>query len=113
MALVVPYAKRNRVISPTANKASASTLTNVLQLDALRGLMPPPHARQCTVICSPGYADCNHDLQKDACEVDVNADIFNCGKCGPQCPKPVRSGVEATCRYFSSPIINGSRLNQF
>lgn len=56
-------------------------------------------AGKCMVTCLPGYGDCNNDLQKDGCEVVLQSDILNCGKCGHKCLKPLRnSGTEAICR---------------
>lgn len=74
-------------------------------------------AGQCKVTCSPGFADCNHNLPKDGCEVAVNTDVFHCGECGSQCPKPVKPGMKPACRYVGiltifNPI-HSLRLNQF
>lgn len=55
-------------------------------------LQAPPHATlgcaagACAIAkCDVGYDDCNKTLN-DGCEVDLNADKLNCGKCGTVCP---------------------------
>lgn len=35
--------------------------------------------------CSTGFADCNHDLARDGCEVDVTSDPAHCGSCSLNC----------------------------
>ncbi|MBN9160779.1 MAG: hypothetical protein J0I07_07445 [Myxococcales bacterium] len=35
--------------------------------------------------CERSWEDCNNDLQKDGCEVDVDNDPNNCGACGFKC----------------------------
>src|SRR5262249_17049417 len=40
----------------------------------------------CTGTCSPGFADCNNNKQKDGGETPVATDVNNCGGCGLGCP---------------------------
>lgn len=50
----------------------------------------------CTVPgCPPGYADCNCKAS-DGCEVDLQADLANCGFCGHACA-PGQSCVHGLC----------------
>lgn len=39
---------------------------------------------ECSYVCFPGWADCNHDLY-DGCEAKLDADQSNCGACGNAC----------------------------
>lgn len=48
------------------------------------------------------WADCNHDAA-DGCEVDINHDALNCGKCGAQCVLP--NVVETGCSGQTCTII--------
>lgn len=42
-------------------------------------------AGACTIAaCNAGYSDCN-TLDSDGCEIDIGADIANCGLCGTVC----------------------------
>src|SRR5690554_4979694 len=38
----------------------------------------------CAYACDSGFGDCNND-PSDGCEVDLSADIGNCGSCGTVC----------------------------
>ena len=61
-----------------------------------------PHAKRscerggCSFECEPGWADCNLD-PADGCEVNINTDPANCGKCGNACDlvlgQPCTNGV--------------------
>ena len=31
------------------------------------------------------WADCNHDIVTDGCEIDLRSDVANCGQCGNVC----------------------------
>jgi hypothetical protein len=48
----------------------------------------------CNGTCNPGFADCDHNLQTNGCEVDLNNDPLNCNGCGIACPS---QGGTATC----------------
>ena len=48
--------------------------------------------------CAEGYADCNLD-DSDGCEVDLESDTRNCGKCAHECD----SGMECTDGECSQP----------
>ena len=39
----------------------------------------------CNGACASGYGDCNGDKLTDGCEVSLNLDAANCGKCGFKC----------------------------
>jgi hypothetical protein len=60
---------------------------------------------QAASLCSPGFADCNHD-PADGCEVNLGTDPLNCTACGNVCP---RAGVNTTpacageCTYRCTP----------
>jgi hypothetical protein len=43
-----------------------------------------PPAR-CLGSCEPGYADCDHNLRSNGCEVDLQRNRENCGACGRTC----------------------------
>jgi alpha-tubulin suppressor-like RCC1 family protein len=52
-------------------------------------------ASNCTIAsCNPGYMDCNGSAG-DGCEVNVGADVLNCGGCGIACPSGPNS--QPTC----------------
>ncbi|KAG0607495.1 hypothetical protein M758_8G033100 [Ceratodon purpureus] len=56
---------------------------------------------KCGAKCHPGYANCDGILEigKNGCEVNLNKDVKNCGKCKHKCPKPQGYGAgPATCR---------------
>lgn len=46
---------------------------------------PACTAAACSGICSPGWADCNHDLRADGCEAQLSSNSANCGACGVVC----------------------------
>ncbi len=49
----------------------------------------------CTSPCSPGFSDCDHDLQTDGCETSTRgSDVANCGGCGVACSG---ANITATC----------------
>lgn len=50
-------------------------------------------AGQCKVSCTEGFGDCNQ-LTADGCEVNVRADVTNCGSCGTAC---LVSNATPTC----------------
>jgi len=60
----------------------------------------PPHGRSecvdgtCRVECAPDFADCDLD-GANGCEVDLNGDPENCGRCSHGCPLVPGGG---TCR---------------
>ncbi len=39
----------------------------------------------CNGACANGFADCNHNLHTDGCEIDLSNDPNNCGACGLSC----------------------------
>ena len=39
----------------------------------------------CTGQCTPGFADCNKNLQGDGCETNPATNVANCGGCGRAC----------------------------
>jgi hypothetical protein len=39
----------------------------------------------CKIICQGKWADCDHDLCRNGCEIDTDADPQNCGACGRAC----------------------------
>jgi hypothetical protein len=45
---------------------------------------------RCSVVCLPGYADCNGTL-KDGCEILTDGDVANCGGCGKACGAPANA----------------------
>jgi len=49
----------------------------------------------CQFPCETHYADCNHDLEADGCEVNLQRDAKACGSCDTQCPAP--TGGSAVC----------------
>jgi hypothetical protein len=53
----------------------------------------------CNSICSEGYGDCNRDVRRDGCEVDLLNDRAHCGRCNNACPSPQLcvSGRCVTC----------------
>ena len=40
---------------------------------------------QCNAVCAQDYADCDHNLTTNGCEVNTRTDPINCGACGLQC----------------------------
>ncbi len=51
----------------------------------------PPHTDwtcangACTLQCTGGFGDCNHQFCADGCERDLRSDPANCGACGKTC----------------------------
>ncbi|MDP3216286.1 MAG: hypothetical protein Q8S73_19410, partial [Deltaproteobacteria bacterium] len=41
-------------------------------------------AGACSIVCNPGYADCNGSAN-DGCEADTRSDVANCGACRTGC----------------------------
>lgn len=39
-----------------------------------------------TLKCAPSFEDCDHDEQKNGCEINIASDEDNCGACGVKCP---------------------------
>jgi hypothetical protein len=69
-------------------------MTDVAHCGACRWHCPLPNAENgcrdgtCYIkSCNPGWADCN-GLAEDGCEVDIDSDDNNCGKCGRVCSLP-------------------------
>jgi hypothetical protein len=48
----------------------------------------------CSFVCNTGRADCDR-ASSNGCEVDLRADVSNCGACGAVCP--MRSGATPSC----------------
>jgi len=44
----------------------------------------------CGAVCLNGFADCNGDVQRDGCEINLRSDAANCGACGNVCNRPNR-----------------------
>ncbi len=42
-------------------------------------------AGACKFVCNATFADCNV-VAADGCEIDLSADVNNCGLCGNMCP---------------------------
>jgi hypothetical protein len=80
----------------------------------------------CQVVCTSGYWDCNDD-PSDGCEIDLQADVLNCGECGHDClgsecgdgaclplvivdgePAPMNVAVDGTHVYWTNAAVNGS-----
>lgn len=65
----------------------------------------------CAGACSAGFGDCNMDLQKDGCEVDLLASADHCGDCSIACSVAAKgvcelgtcSNTRATWRMPNSP----------
>lgn len=49
----------------------------------------------CAFQCAQGRADCNGE-EKDGCEINLNSDPRNCGKCGHTC-EPAQPCVAGSC----------------
>lgn len=47
--------------------------------------VPTCSASQCGILCNAGFANGN-GLAFDGCEVNLRADVNNCGNCGFSCP---------------------------
>ncbi|MBL8682396.1 MAG: hypothetical protein JNK05_24735 [Myxococcales bacterium] len=48
----------------------------------------------CDFVCRAGFRDCN-SVAMDGCELDVRADVNNCGRCGGACP--ARANASPRC----------------
>ena len=57
----------------------------------------------CGFECNPGFADCNGD-PADGCEVEIDADVANCGACGRDCGPIVVNGV-AGCEESECTVV--------
>lgn len=57
---------------------------------------------KCGTVCQPHFADCNHDLILDGCEVDLSSDLNNCNKCRVACDLPNAEMVclEGQCKFL-------------
>ena len=42
--------------------------------------------------CNPGFEDCNDD-DSDGCEIDLQTDSMNCGRCGKVCANSCNAGI--------------------
>lgn len=42
-------------------------------------------ASACSLLCKPGFGDCNDNFCGDGCEIDLLNDPNNCGACGNKC----------------------------
>jgi hypothetical protein len=62
-------------------------------------------------MCTPGYADCDQNLQT-GCEIRIDNDVKNCGGCGKACGQgQICSGGTCTCPPCSFPNANAGCVN--
>jgi Cys-rich repeat protein len=63
--------------------------------------------------CVQGFADCNNS-NNDGCEVNLNSDPKNCGKCGMVCPQNLPGCFGGTCvarfQFQASQMIDGETV---
>jgi hypothetical protein len=56
---------------------------------------------KCGAKCDDGWKDCNANLKRDGCEVNVRSDANNCGTCGVKCgygAKCVNGKCKSACK---------------
>ncbi len=64
--------------------------------------IPSCNLSMCIMTCNRGFNDCNSD-RMDGCEIETNADVNNCGRCGNVCrfPNAVPACMTGACRIAS------------
>lgn len=62
---------------------------------------------ECTIAaCNAGYFDCNQSLI-DGCEIDLGADIDNCGLCGTKCGQAANASPVCVHQVCTLQCANG------